>query len=215
MGLEVNYDEVADQAAVWRDDPDRPGTRVASPVATVVAVETLVVGLSRLTTINADTFYRRSVLAALARGKGPWVQKPNRPIQSTWVTRRQVLSMVGLQTNAPDLAEADFQARVVKDLHETADRVVRLAQAPDSYQVTVTVSRKDKLAGLCAADRQLWAGYRGRSRAFHFDVVTHLTGVQEVGDLGLARFRASHKFTRLDDFLVQVTAVDRLPREYE
>lgn len=167
MGLIVDFDGVIDQSKVWPS-----GSKEASPVATVVSVETLVVGLDWLNEDNIDLFYERSIRCALARGAGPWVLKKWSRIESTYISYDQLRDFLGMRTNAKVLSNDEFDKKCLEYLKETSDRALKKAKEPLVYTVAITIKRLRPFSKLDKNDRRFfWKAHQGNTATKWFEVV--------------------------------------------
>ena len=113
-------------------------------------------------------------MLSLARGRGPWVLKPGKPIESTWLTYEQLTSMLGMTTNAQSWGMEEFDRFVIAELDARAARALSAVEGPYYYSVNLLVTRLKPLARLCPADRATFNQYRGTVRRFNAEVTLDL-----------------------------------------
>ncbi len=214
MSIEVDYGGVAlPESMIWTRGGDGPAETTAT--ATVMALESVAIGMPVLSAETAPAFLLRSTQLSVARGAGPWVLKNKRPITSTYLTWQQVRSFIGMRTNARNLSDKEFAAVVMEALQRHAQAYARKSTASSGYKVALLLHRLRPLCELSQADRSAFSlgkDYRKATRRVVVRVDVSAASTALLRELALAEFWKGEIGSRIvnrSDFAVEVSGVDR------
>lgn len=212
MTIEADFDNVVlPQNLIWQ--AGECGTRKTTATATVMAMESVAVGIPHLTADTARLFLHRSTRLSTVRGRGPWVQRNKKSINATFLTWDQVRSFIGMRTNAEELSDAQFERLLLRELEIAADRFVRLSVEHSGYNVILNVCRLCGLAELSAEDRRAFTGgkdFRNNTRTFTVHVASVVVpNMSDVTEEALRLFWEQSGIKSRERFNVTVNRIER------
>ena len=212
MTIEVDFSAVTlPESLIWKFGSD--GSKETTATATVMALESVAIGMPTLTADNAQKFLLRSSQLSIARGGGPWVLRKNRKLSSTYLTWQQVRSFIGMRTNARDLSDKEFAAVLLHELERSATRYAQATTSSSGYCASLSLRRLCDLRELCQEDRTAFLGgkdVRTATRVIKLRLDTDITDMSRLRELALEEFWKGDTWKQIvnrGNFAVEVTKI--------
>ncbi len=202
---------------------DEYGERRPTETAQIMVSACADVGMTKITRLNSEKFFRRTLSLALARGLGPLPINPHQKASSSFLTPSHVQAFIGLTVVTPAFNDNTFAKKVVQELKKREKTLADKALYGPCRTYFIRLTRLVKVSELLPSDRDFFTAgtsYKRDHRVYPIPVyASQLTGdtAVDTGDI-LRRFWNSvvEEISRPEDFHAAIDRIEEInPYEKE